>query len=232
MATDTGYMSNTTPHPKRSLRSNTILSSKKSRQTIFKEIVDQCKSNDIRDLELVYEGVDPADGQILAASLEADSSFERSRARNYNPSTEVLRVKLVTTEIPEAHEIMLLDHGAPGPQFTGFHGLYGAARKTADWICRVLTCRVDTARLPRIAIESGWSENFPNLQRDKLVGGAPDVQLVILLKWTKLSRSRAKGLIQVVPGSGNGNDVWDFDISTLRTIAREKLAAMGLTAAT
>jgi hypothetical protein len=81
MATDTGYMSNTTPHPKRSLRSNTILSSKKSRQTIFKEIVDQCKSNDIRDLELVYEGVDPADGQILAASLEADSSFERSRAR-------------------------------------------------------------------------------------------------------------------------------------------------------
>jgi len=190
----------------------------------------------------------------------------------------------MTTEIHEAHarwmsmewqlmasarwltvqEIMLLDHGAPGPQFKGFRGLYGAARKTADWICRV-----DTAPLPRIAIESGWSEN---LQRDKdvwLVGGAPDVQLVILLKWTKLSRSRVKGLIQVwkrdaagnpvlrqeeqvFPGAGNqvisvtrreifgngllpnrnGNDVWDFDISTLRTIAHEKLAAMGLTAAT
>jgi hypothetical protein len=69
---------------------------------------------------------------------------------------------------------------------------------------------VDTAPLPRIAIESGWSENFPKLQRDKdvwLVGGAPDVQLVILLKWFKLSRSRVKGLIQVWKRDAAGNPV-------------------------
>ena len=69
---------------------------------------------------------------------------------------------------------------------------------------------MDTAPLPRIAIESGWSENSPKLQRDKgvwLVGGAPDVQLVILLKWYKLSRSRVKGLIQVWKRDAAGNPV-------------------------
>ena len=46
--------------------------------------------------------------------------------------------------------------------------------------------------LPRIVIEAGWSEGFPKLRNDKdlwLIGGANEVQLVILLKWTKLVRA-------------------------------------------
>jgi hypothetical protein len=81
LPTDTDKMANTTPHPKRSLRSNSNLPTKKSRQGIFKEILDECKSNDIRQLELVYEGVDPADGQVIAASLTARSSVVRHGIR-------------------------------------------------------------------------------------------------------------------------------------------------------
>jgi hypothetical protein len=57
LPTDTDKMANT----RRSLIP--ICPPKKNRQGIFKEILDEYKFNDIRQLELVYEGVDPADGQ-------------------------------------------------------------------------------------------------------------------------------------------------------------------------
>ena len=74
------------PHVQRSLRSNTHIPTQKSRETIFKEIINQCKldsgfDTQSSDLELVYCNVNPTDGQVIAESLKADSIFERSRGR-------------------------------------------------------------------------------------------------------------------------------------------------------
>ncbi|OXV07090.1 hypothetical protein Egran_05145 [Elaphomyces granulatus] len=210
------------PHVQRSLPT------KKSRETIFKEIINQCKldsgfDTQSSDLELVYCNVNPTDGQVIAESLKADSIFERSRGRiNYNPVTEVLRVKIMTSEIHEAPvrwlntefghmmrtgwltagEIELMDFGSPGPEFHGFQGRYIGAKKTADWICRA-----DTDRFPRILVEVGWTEIFPRLRQDKdlWIRGAADVQLVILVNWNKLRHGRVNGTVEVW-GRDNAGD--------------------------
>lgn len=63
--------------------------------------------------------------------------------------------------------------------------------------------RYDSASLPSIAIEAGWSEGLPRLHADMrlwLVGGHPQVQLVIVLRWTKLSGTpvqRVKGIFEI-----------------------------------
>jgi hypothetical protein len=60
---------------------------KKSRENIFKEIINQCNKLDSgfdtqsSDLELVYCNVNPTDGQVLTESLITDGIFERSRGR-------------------------------------------------------------------------------------------------------------------------------------------------------
>lgn len=54
--------------------------------------------------------------------------------------------------------------------------------------------------MPRIIIESDFSESWPRLHQDMqlwLVGGDPKVQLVILVKWSKQSGNRAAGQLEV-----------------------------------
>lgn len=58
--------------------------------------------------------------------------------------------------------------------------------------------RPDSAQFPRVVIESGWSESHPNLIRDKnlWMNGNAEVQIVILLKWSKISGGRVKGYLE------------------------------------
>jgi hypothetical protein len=60
-------------------------------------------------------------------------------------------------------------------------------------------------------IESGWSESLPRLHSDTalwLVGGQPEVQVVIVLRWSKLTGNpiqRIKGIFEV----------WERDIANV-----------------
>ena len=86
----------------------------------------------------------------------------------------------------------------------------------ADWICRV-----NTNNLPSVVVEAGWSENYPKLVRDKdlwIIGCAPEVQVVFLLNWTKITQGRVKGVIQVWDPDAVGNPNLrqeEVDISSL-----------------
>lgn len=55
-------------------------------------------------------------------------------------------------------------------------------------------------RLPTVVVESGWSESRPRLHNDMnlwLKGTAGAVQMVLLIKWSKLGGDRVKGYVEV-----------------------------------
>lgn len=59
--------------------------------------------------------------------------------------------------------------------------------------------RPGTLPLPTVVIESRWSESWSSLLADKdlwLLGG-PAVEVVILIRWTKLTGGRIKGNLQL-----------------------------------
>ncbi|KAJ9293504.1 hypothetical protein DTO271G3_7769 [Paecilomyces variotii] len=85
-----------------------------------------------------------------------------------------------------------------GTTIRNFNGQYAGSRKDPDFILRY-----NSQPLPSFAIESGWTESLPRLRSDMrlwLVGGQPEVQIVIILHWTKIADTpiqRIKGTIEV-----------------------------------
>lgn len=117
-------------------------------------------------------------------------------------------------------------------------------------------------------IESGWSETYPRLLSDMQLwlNGSVDVNVVLVLKWSKLSNSRVSGFIEAWVRDTNGplkqqaaaifpagqnpqqtvtitrgdlfgahlatgtnaNDVLPLSLNSLRSLAQEDLALMGL----
>lgn len=79
-----------------------------------------------------------------------------------------------------------------------FKGQYTGSRKDTDFVLRY-----KSHPLPSFVIESGWAETLPRLRSDMrlwLVGGQPEVQIVIILHWTKISEApiqRIKGIFEV-----------------------------------
>ncbi|KAJ9268138.1 hypothetical protein DTO212C5_5826 [Paecilomyces variotii] len=84
-----------------------------------------------------------------------------------------------------------------------FRGQYAGSFKAPDMLIRH-----ELEPLPSIAVESGWvesgwAESLPRLHADMrlwLEGGQPDVQLVIVLRWTKMSGAplqRVKGIFEI-----------------------------------
>ncbi|GAB1207217.1 hypothetical protein APSETT445_005930 [Aspergillus pseudonomiae] len=102
------------------------------------------------------------------------------------------------TGILDAAEDKLLDMGV-GTRFATFTGPYVLSSKEPDSFLRP-----DTNDLPLIVIESGWSESWPRLQCDKdlWLNGSSEVNVVILLMWSKISNNRAKGMAEVWSRSG------------------------------
>lgn len=63
--------------------------------------------------------------------------------------------------------------------------------------------------LPTFVIESGWSESSPqlNASKDLWLIGAPSVERVLLILWTKISDTKVKGDLQVHGRNPTGNAV-------------------------
>lgn len=88
--------------------------------------------------------------------------------------------------------------------FDKFTRIYAGSSKEAD-----LTIGPTVALYPSIVFESGWSESFPALRRDKdlWIGGCGGhVELVILVKFNKLAGGRVSGMIEVWAGDAAANE--------------------------
>ncbi|OAX79102.1 hypothetical protein ACJ72_06584 [Emergomyces africanus] len=208
--------------PARELRSNTLLPAQAATpqqlfNSIRKTILDTSESTD-----LSYESIPPPVGLQLATSFCEDPEIERAHPRiSYNSHTQTLTVRIMPTRIHDAHQPWLDDEmlnmvssgflSVPekhflkrlvGTTFQGFVAPYGASSKEPD------TCILpDAQHLPTLIFETGWSKSWPRLDRDKdlwLLGGAPTVQQVFLIRWSKLSGNRVKGEIHVYGRDGTG----------------------------
>ena len=63
--------------------------------------------------------------------------------------------------------------------------------------------------MPTVVVEAGWSESVPKLHQDMrlwLRGGAGFVQIVLLFKWTQISRNRVKAFVEVYDLDAAGNE--------------------------
>ncbi|KAL1876687.1 hypothetical protein Plec18167_005095 [Paecilomyces lecythidis] len=66
----------------------------------------------------------------------------------------------------------------------------------------MLVC-YNPVQIPGVAIEIGWSEGVPQFHRDKrlwLMGGQPEAQLVIVLRWTTISETpvqQGRGVFEI-----------------------------------
>lgn len=77
------------------------------------------------------------------------------------------------------------------------------SRKEPDW-----AIMPNTDTLPSVAAESGWSDNWPKLIGDMellLVGGCPNVQLVLLFNWSKRVHNRVAGELRAYERTAAGN---------------------------
>ncbi|KAE8369668.1 hypothetical protein BDV27DRAFT_120655 [Aspergillus caelatus] len=202
------------PSSTRTLRSNGSTEvPPRSAQAIFNEIVHKIPT--IREFtELVFESIPPEQGSLICRSLSESSVFESSNARaNFNSFTGTLWIRVMPTQLHDVHhrwfmlaarrwtkqgqtndaEDYLMDFGV-GTTFDAFTGQYTHSSKEPD-----LFLRPATYCLPSIVVESGWSESWPRLHDDKNLWfyGSPTVNVVILLKWSKLARNRCKGKVEV-----------------------------------
>ncbi|EEP77852.1 predicted protein [Uncinocarpus reesii 1704] len=81
-----------------------------------------------------------------------------------------------------------------GTTFKTFGGIWENSRKDPD------LCLLGYGQfLPTVVMESGYSESRPQLQADMrlwLKGGAPAVQLVLIINWSELVGKKIKGSIE------------------------------------
>ncbi|KKZ59940.1 hypothetical protein EMCG_05231 [[Emmonsia] crescens] len=165
--------------------------------------------------ELVFENIDSTTGFDVVRSLNACGEVERALPRiHYNSRTETLRIRIMPTHICDTHQEWISNEMADmqasgfltlaerkylrlrvGTTFQNFQGPYAFSSKEPD-----LAILPNAQPLPTIVVESCWSESDPKLQQDVqlwLEGGAPTVQLVMLLEWSKSSATQVKGRIEV-----------------------------------
>ncbi|KKZ61878.1 hypothetical protein EMCG_03668 [[Emmonsia] crescens] len=188
--------------------------SKLSTQQLFLKVKHAIiEATESQNLE--YEDVDPQSGIVISRSLSETPEIERILPRvNFNSVTQVLRIKIMPTELHDCHQLWMknemrhmltdgflneaeLDYldMRVGTRFEGFQPPYTFSSKEPD-----LAIRPDGVALPTVVVESGWSESLSRLREDMqlwLEGGTPLVQLVLLIKWSRLSGNRVKGSLEV-----------------------------------
>ncbi|KAJ9363747.1 hypothetical protein C8Q69DRAFT_482032 [Paecilomyces variotii] len=188
-----------------------------SAQTWFYQIKSDIRAAS-ESVELRYENISEDKGALLVDSLSEDSDVERYRPRfSYNSFVKALNVLVMPTEVHDVHQHWISSEkldmvlggfltAAEGHALTlgvgttinHLNGPYTGSRKDPDMLIRH-----ELEPLPSIAIESGWAESLPRLHADMrlwLVGGEPDVQLVIILRWSKISGTpiqRVKGKYEI-----------------------------------
>ncbi|KAM5445004.1 hypothetical protein MferCBS31731_000461 [Microsporum ferrugineum] len=203
-----------TTGPMRSLRSNTnIPPEEPSAQKLFNN-VRKVILNTNHPADLTFQNIPPSTGFQIATSFSEDPEIERALPRiSYNPLTQALTARVMPTVVHDCHQEWLSNELLDmvvvgfltvaerkelnlrvGTTFKGFATPYTSATKEPD------ACILpDTLPLPTVVVETGWSESWPRLDADKdlwLVGGA-SVELVLLIRWTKISGGRVKGDLHV-----------------------------------
>ncbi|KAJ9394538.1 hypothetical protein DTO282F9_8527 [Paecilomyces variotii] len=169
-------------------------------------------------IELRYDNILVDKGALLVESLSEDPDIERHNTRfSYNSLIKVLNILIMPTEVHDVHQhwigeekldMVLAGFLTPaeghaltlgvGTIIDHFRGQYTGSFKAPDMLIRH-----KLQPLPSIAVESGWAESLPRLHADMrlwLEGGQPDVQLVIVLRWTKMSGAplqRVKGIFEI-----------------------------------
>ncbi|EGC41924.1 conserved hypothetical protein [Histoplasma capsulatum var. duboisii H88] len=209
----------------RSLRSNTTMPPEElSSQELFnsiRRVILTTKDN----VDLTFPNILPSSGLQLATSFSEDPDIERALPRiSYNSVTRVLTARIMPTRIHDCHHDWLVKElyhmGTEGfltaaeidelkiqtgTTFRGFTAPYTHSSKEPDTYLLP-----DDKPLPTIVVETGWSESWPRLYADKdlwLMGGGGAVQLVMLIKWTKITGNRIKGDLQVHGRDPAGNVV-------------------------
>ncbi|RHZ64875.1 hypothetical protein CDV55_105195 [Aspergillus turcosus] len=199
---------------KNRVRRSVVKASNHSAQQIFNEIRRSLPG--ISEYTEIVYSLSRDDAELICRSLLADSEVERKNLRiNYNSYTGVLRLKIMPISLHDVHQRWIncaLVHW-------GINGIINSAEADLLWSGVGTSVhqgsvkqpdhflRVDTDPDPRIVVESGWSESFPNLRSDKnlWLKGNPSVLLVILLKWSALASNRIKGTAEVWRRDTTGN---------------------------
>ncbi|KAK2747704.1 hypothetical protein FQN55_004874 [Onygenales sp. PD_40] len=187
---------------------------------IRKVILDQN-----RPADLSFPNIPSSAGLQLATSFSEDPEIEKTLPRiSYNSLTQILTARVRPTNVHDCHqewlddEIYLMTRAGflthlekrslrmrVGTSYQGFAPPYTSSSKQPD------TCIVpDDLRLPTVVIETGWTESWPRLNADKdlwLVGGGGSVELVLLIRWSKLVGNKVKGEIQAHGRNAAGNIV-------------------------
>ncbi|EZF35207.1 hypothetical protein H101_01260 [Trichophyton interdigitale H6] len=172
--------------------------------------------------DLSFQNISAATGGLVTTSLSEDQDVENACPRiNYNSYTQSLDIRVMLTCIHDAHQSWLVMEMSRmvltgfvtqaefdsvsflvGTTFRGFQGRYANSFKEPD------TCLLPSGQsFPSIVIETGWTDSWPKLSRDKdlwLQGGCPEVLLVFLIKWSKITNDRVKGIIEVHQRDGGG----------------------------
>ncbi|QSS56973.1 ornithine decarboxylase antizyme [Histoplasma capsulatum var. duboisii H88] len=156
--------------------------SQPSPQKIFNEIIHKIPTIQ-KFTEIIYENISPSDGALICQSLEASEHVERRNIRvNFNAFTRTLRIRIMPTELHDAHQRWAIDALVEWTQ----DGLLSREEQRAldAGVGTNFFFRADTDDFPSIVMESGWSESLPYLRADKdlWIKGNNFVQLVILLK--------------------------------------------------
>ncbi|OJD16585.1 hypothetical protein AJ78_03276 [Emergomyces pasteurianus Ep9510] len=208
----------------RSLRSTSRateskLSAQQLYNTVYREIL-----NATGPTHLTYENVETQTGSLVFDSLEESSKIENIRPRlSYNSFTQILDVYVMPTFIHDCQTMWLIKEFhrmesstfltpaeydqltlSSGTTFRSFQAPYTSSLKQPDSFFQV-----QGQYLPTIVAESGWSETTAKLHRDMrlwLIGGANQVQLVLLPKWTKHANRRVSGVIQLWALNQMGNE--------------------------
>ncbi|EEQ31117.1 conserved hypothetical protein [Microsporum canis CBS 113480] len=163
----------------RLLRSNApLLPSTPTPQKLFNTI-RQAILEASEFIDLSFENISAESGLQVTDSLGEDADIENACPRiNYNSYTQTLDIRIMPTLIHDAHQ---------------------------PWIVKEMSqpdaCILpNNQSLPCIVIETGWPESWAKLSRDKdlwLQGGSLEVQLVLLIKWSKVSNNTVRGTIDV-----------------------------------
>ncbi|BCS17827.1 uncharacterized protein APUU_10655A [Aspergillus puulaauensis] len=176
-----------------------------------------------KNTELTFNNVPPSIGSAVFDALSEDHSIENLIPRmTYNSHTNTFTARVMLTRIDDVPQMWLsleastmqatgflsLDERqhlltVVGTTFDGFAFPYEGSRKEPDW-----AIMPNTDTLPSVAAESGWSDNWPKLIGDMellLVGGRPNVQLVLLFNWSKRVHNRVAGELRAYERTAAGN---------------------------
>ncbi|OCK91089.1 uncharacterized protein K441DRAFT_616927 [Cenococcum geophilum 1.58] len=211
-----------TPITRQSNRKNTENNQKLSALELFIQISRTIAAATEHQL-LTYEGVDSETGSEVAYSLDEDRRVEVVGHRvGYNSYTQTLHINIMPNFIHDCHQPWLSEEKVrmilsgfitaaesrlleiySGTTITNFGPPYISSSKQPDQA--IIPQNED---IPTVVVEAGWTESVPKLHQDTslwLKGGAGFVQVVLLIKWTKITGKRVKAFIEVYDLDPTGN---------------------------